>query len=77
LPIFGFSADYGFWNYKRSKLRKEAGMRVSTYSALLLYADFRPVSHFPLSLVSWQEAVSGLVRGRAAVVADACRLRRS
>jgi hypothetical protein len=39
-------------------------MRVFTYPALLLNADFRPVGHFPLSLVSWQKAVRGLVRGR-------------
>jgi len=52
-------------------------MRVSTHPALLLNADFRPVSLFPLSLVSWQEAVSGLVRGRVAVVAEYDRSVRS
>jgi hypothetical protein len=47
-------------------------MRVFTHTAFLLNADFRPVGHVPLSLVSWQEAVSGLVCGRPR---PGCRLR--
>jgi 5-methylcytosine-specific restriction endonuclease McrA len=38
--------------------------------ALVLNADFRPVSLFPLSLVSWQEAVSAVVCDRVHVVAE-------
>jgi 5-methylcytosine-specific restriction endonuclease McrA len=52
-------------------------MHVSSYPALLLNADFRPVSYFPLSVVSWQEAVSDLVRSRLAVVAEYDRWVRS
>ena len=45
-------------------------MHSTTHPALLLNADFRPVSLFPLSLISWQEAVSDVVRGRVAVVSE-------
>ena len=38
--------------------------------ALVLNADFRPMSLFPLSLVSWQEAVSAVVADRVSVVAE-------
>ena len=38
--------------------------------ALVLNADFRPMSLFPLSLVSWQEAVSAVVADRVGVVAE-------
>lgn len=41
-----------------------------SYPALLLNADFRPVSLFPLSVLSWQAAVSNLVLGRVVRVAD-------
>ena len=48
-----------------------------SYPALLLNADFRPVSLFPLSVISWQDAVTGLVRERVAVVAEYERIVRS
>lgn len=38
--------------------------------ALLLNADFTPLSHFPLSILSWQDAVSGVIQGKYAVVAE-------
>ena len=38
--------------------------------ALVLNADFRPLSYFPLSLLSWQEAVSAIVTRRVSVVAE-------
>lgn len=52
-------------------------MHTNAYPALLLNADFRPMSLFPLSVVSWQEAVSEVVRGRVAVVAEYDRIVRS
>lgn len=36
--------------------------------ALVLNADFRPLSYFPLSLWSWQEALKAAVAGRVDVV---------
>lgn len=40
----------------------------SGYPALVLNADFRPLSYFPLSLWSWQEAVKAVVSERVNVV---------
>lgn len=45
-------------------------MRDTMYPALVLNADFHPLSYFPLSLATWQDAVSDVVRGRVAVVAE-------
>ena len=45
-------------------------MHAETNPALVLNADFRPLSYFPLSLLSWQEAISAVVTNRVAVVAE-------
>lgn len=38
--------------------------------ALVLNADFRPLSYFPLSLWPWQEAIKAVVLGRVNVVSE-------
>ena len=38
--------------------------------ALVLNADFRPLSYFPLSLIPWQDAVSALITDKISVVAE-------
>ena len=38
--------------------------------ALILNADYRPLSYFPLSLWSWQEAVKAIFRGSVDVVSE-------
>jgi 5-methylcytosine-specific restriction endonuclease McrA len=45
-------------------------MTMTAHPALVLNADFRPVSYFPLSLLSWQDAVTAVLRQRVAVVAE-------
>jgi 5-methylcytosine-specific restriction endonuclease McrA len=45
--------------------------------ALVLNADFRPLSYFPLSLWSWQEAVKAVVSERVNVVSEYDRAVRS
>jgi 5-methylcytosine-specific restriction endonuclease McrA len=45
-------------------------MSLSAHPALLLNADFRPMSYFPLSLLSWQDAVQAVLAKRVAVVAE-------
>jgi 5-methylcytosine-specific restriction endonuclease McrA len=40
------------------------------HPALVLNADFRPLSYFPLSLIPWQDAVSALTSDKVAVVAE-------
>lgn len=38
--------------------------------ALILNADYRPLSYFPLSIWSWQEAVKAIFRGSVNVVSE-------
>ena len=38
--------------------------------ALVLNADFQPLSYFPLSLFRWEDAVRAVVKGSHAVVAE-------
>lgn len=45
--------------------------------ALVLNADFRPLSYFPLSLWSWQDAVKAVVLGRVNIVSHYDRVIRS
>jgi 5-methylcytosine-specific restriction endonuclease McrA len=45
--------------------------------ALVLNADFRPLSYYPLSLWSWQEAVKAVFLGRVSVVSEYDRTIRS
>jgi 5-methylcytosine-specific restriction endonuclease McrA len=40
------------------------------YPALVLNADFRPLSYFPLSLWPWQEAVKAVVSERVNVISE-------
>lgn len=39
-------------------------------SALLLNADFRPLSLFPLSTISWKRAIEGVVKDTLTVVSE-------
>jgi 5-methylcytosine-specific restriction endonuclease McrA len=45
-------------------------MSMSAHPALVLNADFRPMSYFPLSLLSWQDAISAVFSQRVSVVAE-------
>lgn len=45
-------------------------MSISAHPALVLNADFRPMSYFPLSLLSWQDAVHAVFSDRVSVVAE-------
>ena len=38
--------------------------------ALVLNADFRPLSYFPLSLLSWQDAITAVFKDHVSVVAE-------
>ena len=42
----------------------------TAHPALVLNADFRPMSYFPLSLLSWQDAVQAVFSERVSVVAE-------
>jgi 5-methylcytosine-specific restriction endonuclease McrA len=45
-------------------------MTTTAHPALVLNADFRPMSYFPLSLLSWQDAVQAVFTERVSVVAE-------
>lgn len=40
------------------------------HPALVLNADFRPLSYFPLSTLNWQDAVTAVVKDHVSVVAE-------
>ena len=43
---------------------------LENYPALVLNADFRPLSYLPLSLWGWQDSVKACFQGRVNVVAE-------
>lgn len=43
---------------------------VHRYPALILNADFRPLSYYPLSLWSWQETVKAVFLDRVSIVSE-------
>lgn len=45
-------------------------LRAENCPALVLNADFRPLSYFPLSLWSWQDAVKAVFLARVSVVSE-------
>ena len=53
-------------------LGREAGLQTAVkngnYPCLILNADYQPLSYFPLSLWSWQDAVKAVFLDRVAVV---------
>lgn len=44
--------------------------RLEPFPALVLNADFRPLSYFPLSLWSWQDSVKAIFRESVTVVSE-------
>jgi 5-methylcytosine-specific restriction endonuclease McrA len=50
---------------------------MQAYPALVLNADFRPLSYFPLSLLSWQDTVTAVFKEHVAVVAEYDKVIRS
>lgn len=43
---------------------------MQAYPALVLNADFRPLSYFPLSTLPWQDAVTAVLKEHVAVVSE-------
>ena len=50
---------------------------LETCPALVLNADFRPLSYFPLSLWSWQDSIKAIFMGRVDVISEYDRVVRS
>lgn len=43
---------------------------MQAHPALVLNADFRPLSYFPLSTLTWQDAITAVVKEHVSVVAE-------
>jgi 5-methylcytosine-specific restriction endonuclease McrA len=52
-------------------------MSIIGYPALALNADFRPLSYYPLSVWSWQDALKAVFLGRVSVVSNYDKVARS
>lgn len=50
---------------------------LQSYNALVLNADYRPLSTYPLSSLSWEKSVRSALAGKAIVVAEYARSVRS
>ncbi len=50
--------------------RLQAGSPLSGYPALVLNADYRPLSYYPLSVWSWQDAIKAVYMDRVEVIAQ-------
>jgi 5-methylcytosine-specific restriction endonuclease McrA len=48
----------------------ETAHTLDRYSALVLNADYRPLSYYPLSLWNWADAVRAVYRGSVRVIAE-------
>jgi len=54
--------------FSENFVRNPASLR--DYPSLVLNADFRPLSYFPLSLWSWQDTIKAVYSDRVAIVAE-------
>ena len=55
-------------DFRTQFVRDPVGLK--SHPALVLNADFRPLSYYPLSLWPWQEAVKAAVLDRVTIVAE-------
>lgn len=55
-------------DFRTNFVRDPAALR--NYPALVLNADYRPLSYYPLSLWPWQEAIKAAFLDRVAIVAE-------
>jgi len=62
-------------DFRTTFVRDPAGMR--QHPALVLNADYRPLSYYPLSLWPWQEAVKAVFLDRVAIIAEYDKVVRS
>jgi hypothetical protein len=62
------SFDLLTMEFKRDRLSANIGKSLDHSPALVLNADYSPLSHHPLSLWSWQDALRAVFNGKAIVV---------
>jgi 5-methylcytosine-specific restriction endonuclease McrA len=51
-------------------MERRSAVQANAYPALVLNADFRPLSQFPLSTIPWMDAVSAKVKDTVSIVAE-------
>jgi 5-methylcytosine-specific restriction endonuclease McrA len=84
-PIFDIRRPVRFPRAQRGNLssnpvahhQPEEATMFAANPALVLNADFQPLSYFPLSLFNWEDAVKAVVKGSHVVVAEYDRVLRS
>lgn len=55
-------------DFRQDFVRRQGGLR--EHPALVLNADYRPLSYYPLSLWTWQEAVKAAYLDRVDIIAE-------
>ncbi|WBU51917.1 HNH endonuclease [Paracoccus sp. SCSIO 75233] len=60
--------DHHHEDFRTQFVREPAALR--QYPALVLNADYRPLSYYPLSLWPWQEAIKAVFLERVSVIAE-------
>src|SRR6516162_7708717 len=55
---------------KCTSYERRSAMTMAAHPALVLNADFRPMSYFPLSLLRWEDAVHAVFNDRVSIVAE-------
>jgi 5-methylcytosine-specific restriction endonuclease McrA len=68
-PARGLYTEYNIDNIQSKSLEQ--------FPALILNADYRPLSYFPLSIWSWQDAVKAVFRDSVVVISEYERTVRS
>jgi hypothetical protein len=58
------------FDFRKEKHRTGFGRKIETSPALVLNADYTPLSHLPLSLWNWQDTLRAVLSGRAIVVSE-------
>src|SRR4029453_17481392 len=57
------------WGSPGKETRNAVNVSPSGFPALVLNADFRPLSYYPLSLWAWQDAIKAVFLDRVNIVA--------
>ena len=67
--IFGESLPHGV-GFRSHRDGNHFFMGLESYPALVLNADFRPLSYFPLSLWCWQDSIKAVFLERVNVISE-------
>ena len=60
--------DHHHAEFRAQFVREPAALK--QFPALVLNADFRPLSYYPLSLWPWQEAIKAVFLDRVTIIAE-------